>query len=479
MLSAYLKKVPIPLMQLALLVLLAYLALFFTSALFGLLLVLAVIRLLRQLDDRGRVIIIIVAIGSCLIFFCQKSHHMNQSQNRVAQVTHLTPQMDTIQVSGDRVSFVAKDRGHRFQVFYRIKSPKEKEFFETAITPMQLEVISKATSPTPKRNFDGFDYAAYLSQMNIYQVVEIETIQAITKENTWHPLGIMAALRRSMLVYIHQRFPSPMKGYVSGLLFGETGSDFNEIRDSYSSLGIVHLFALSGLQVGFFIGMFREILLRLGMRRDRVDKTQMAASIFYAGLTGCSISVLRALTQHMLKAYGFRNRDSFAVTLLLAMFLMPYRLMSLGGELSFSFAFLLTCLTFPNIDRSRASRLKPYLVPVVAIPVVAFSLSEFQPVSIFLTVFFSWLFDWCLLPLVTVSFILSPVINPALFNPVFSALEKVVTGLQEWVGNPLILGKPGVLVLLIILLALIVWHDRLGAGKWGLAVFGCLCLAFS
>ena len=36
----------------------------------------------------------------------------------------------------------------------------------------------------------------------------------------------------------------------------------------YSSLGIIHLFALSGMQVGFFLDSFKKLLLRLGLTQE-------------------------------------------------------------------------------------------------------------------------------------------------------------------------------------------------------------------
>lgn len=43
-----------------------------------------------------------------------------------------------------------------------------------------------------------------------------------------------------------------MNDYMTGLLFGFLSKDFNQMGDIYSSLGIIHLFALSGMQVNFF-----------------------------------------------------------------------------------------------------------------------------------------------------------------------------------------------------------------------------------
>ena len=84
---------------------------------------------------------------------------------------------------------------------------------------------------------------------------------------------------------------------MTGLLFGWLDKDFEEMGELYTSLGIIHLFALSGMQVNFFIELLRNILLRLGLSQKLVFFIQIPFSIFYAFLTGLSLSILRALLQ--------------------------------------------------------------------------------------------------------------------------------------------------------------------------------------
>ena len=59
-----------------------------------------------------------------------------------------------------------------------------------------------------------------------------------------------------------------MNQYMTGLLFGYLDRDFEEMDQLYTSLGIIHLFALSGMQVGFFINGIRKVLLRLGILQE-------------------------------------------------------------------------------------------------------------------------------------------------------------------------------------------------------------------
>ncbi|MDU3828632.1 MAG: ComEC/Rec2 family competence protein, partial [Peptostreptococcus sp.] len=112
----------------------------------------------------------------------------------------------------------------------------------------------------------------------------------------------------------------------------------------YTSLGIIHLFALSGMQVGFFINGIRKALLRLGILQETVDIWMLPISLIYAGLTGFSVSVVRSLLQKILSQKGIRGMENMAMTLMLLMILMPKFLLTAGGVLSCAYAFILTTL---------------------------------------------------------------------------------------------------------------------------------------
>ena len=65
----------------------------------------------------------------------------------------------------------------------------------------------------------------------------------------------------------------------------------------YTSLGIIHLFALSGIQVGFSSMGSEKLSCRLGILQETVDIWMLPISLVYAGLTGFSVSVVRSLLQ--------------------------------------------------------------------------------------------------------------------------------------------------------------------------------------
>ncbi|MGZ7246577.1 DNA internalization-related competence protein ComEC/Rec2, partial [Streptococcus pyogenes] len=77
---------------------------------------------------------------------------------------------------------------------------------------------SKADGP---RNFNGFDYGDYLRAKEIYEIAQVSTIVDIQVRPSWNPMDWLLLGRRKALLHIAATFPTPMRHYMTGLLFGD------------------------------------------------------------------------------------------------------------------------------------------------------------------------------------------------------------------------------------------------------------------
>lgn len=280
------------------------------------------------------------------------------------------------------------------------------------------------------------------------------------------------------MVYVKTNFPAPMSHYITVLLFGELDSDFDQMSDLYSSLGIIHLFALSGMQVGFFIDKFRWILLRLGLTKETVDKLQIPFSLVYAGLTGFSVSVVRSLVQKILGNMGLRKLDNFAVTVFICLLILPRFLLTAGGVLTFTYAFLLTVFDFEDLGQVKKAAVESLSISLGILPVLMTYFYAFQPLSILLTFAFSFVFDVLLLPGLSVIFLLSPIVKITWVNGFFVFMEKIIVWVADLGLRPWILGKPSGLVLLFLLVSLFLLYDFHRKKNWLLGLSLVLALLF-
>lgn len=385
---------------------------------------------------------------------------------------------DTIKVNGASLSFRGQSKGRTYQAFYRLKSREEQAFFKNLSVPLVLDIEAEVEVPQGQRNFNGFDYKAYLKTQGIARTLRVKAIKGSRKTWSANPLVWLSSLRRKALVHIYQTFPAPMSHYMTGLLFGELDSDFAEMSDIYSSLGIIHLFALSGMQVGFFVEKFRYLLLRLGIKRETVDKLQMPFSFVYAGLTGFSVSVVRSLLQKLFANQGLRGLDNLAVTVLACLVLQPYALLTVGGVLSFAYAFILTVLEWDQVSGLKKTVVESLVLSLGILPLLLFYFSTFQPLSIVLTLIGSFVFDVLLLPGLSILFLLSPFVAITQVSTLFIWLEKWLMWVFEVVPQTPVLGRPTALVLLALLVFLALAYDYAFSRKKLLVFLACALVLF-
>ena len=455
----WLKKAPINLFSLSLLIAALYFTIFVTNVYAIGAFVFLMICFLKHHWKNKAALKLVGLVGSFFLVYFLFLHHRASIQDKQApvEINQVTLVADTLSVNGEQLSAIGKAKGQNYQVFYRLKSEKEQHFFKTASQTLVLKGKITLTPATGQRNFQGFNYQSYLASQGIYRIAQIERLDQVVPQKSLSPLAFFHQLRRRALVHIQTHFPSPMRHYMTGLLFGYLDKEFDEQSQLYTSLGIIHLFALSGMQVGFFLGWFRYGLLRLGLPKDYLFIILLPFSLCYGLMTGWTASVLRSLVQSLLAEFGIKKLDNMGITLLLLFLLLPHFLLTVGGVLSCSYAFLLCLFDFEDLSSLKKSIYTSLVLSLGILPFLTYYYGTFQPVSLILTAIFSIVFDSFLLPVLTVFFALSGLVIFSQINSLFEWMESFLTWIQSWIGQPLILGKPslfqfGLMIAVLVLL---------------------------
>ena len=456
--SQWISRIPIPKIYLSFLLLWLYYAIFSASvlALLGFVFLLFCLFFQFPWKTVTKVLLICGLFASWFLF--QKWQQEAASRHLVASVNSVRILPDTIKVNGDSLSFRGKADGRLYQVYYKLQSEAEKEKFQDLSDLYEMVVKGKLASPQGASNFAGFDYRNYLKTQGIYQTLTISEIVESRKISSWDIGENLSSLRRKAVVWIKRNFPDPMRNYMTGLLLGHLDTDFEEMNELYSSLGIIHLFALSGMQVGFFMDAFKKLLLRLGLTQEMFKWTTYPFSLVYAGLTGFSASVIRSLLQKLLAQHGFKSLDNFALTILILFLIMPNFFLTAGGVLSCAYAFILT-MTGEEIEGIRGLVRESCIISLGILPILSFYFSEFQPWSILLTFVFSFLFDMVLLPLLSILFCLSFIYPITQFNYLFEWLENIIRYISQLSTRPLVFGQPSLWILILLLITLALIYD--------------------
>ena len=456
--SQWINRFPIPKIYLSFLLLWLYYAIFSASVLALLGFVFLLICLFFQFPWKTLVKVLLVCslFGSWFVF--QKWQQEEASQHLVNTVDTVRILPDTIKVNGDSLTFRGKADGRLFQVYYKLQSEAEKKKFQDLSELHEMVVKGKLASPQGASNFAGFDYRNYLKTQGIYQTLTISEIVELKQTSSWDIGENLSSLRRKAVVWIKRNFPDPMRSYMTGLLLGHLDTDFEEMNELYSSLGIIHLFALSGMQVGFFMDAFKKLLLRLGLTQEKFKWLAYPFSLVYAGLTGFSASVIRSLLQKLLAQHGFKSLDNFALTILILFLIMPNFFLTAGGVLSCAYAFILT-MTGEEVAGIKGLVRESCIISLGILPILSFYFSEFQPWSILLTFVFSFLFDMVLLPLLSILFCLSFIYPITQFNFLFEWLENIIRYISQLSTRPLVFGQPSLWILILLLITLALIYD--------------------
>ena len=473
----WLKKAPVNLFSLALLIVALYFTIFATNPYAIGAFVFLLLCFFKHHWKNKVSLKFVGVIGAFFLAYFLFLHHRAaiQDNQAPAEIKQVVLVADTISVNGEQLSAIGKAKGQTYQIFYRLKSEREQDYFKTVSRTPVLRGKIKLSPATGQRNFQGFNYQSYLASQGIYRIAQIERLDSVTPLKSISPLTFFHQLRRKALVHIQTHFPNPMRHYMTGLLFGYLDKEFDEQSQLYTSLGIIHLFALSGMQVGFFLGWFRYGLLRLGLPKDYLFTILVPFSLFYGLMTGWTASVLRSLIQSLLAELGFKKLDNMGMTLLLLFLFLPHFLLTVGGILSCSYAFLLCLFDFEELPSLKKSIYTSLVLSLGILPFLTYYYGTFQPLSLVLTALFSILFDSFLLPVLTVFFALSGFLVLTQLNPLFEWMESFLIWIQSWIGQPLVLGKPSLFQFGLMIAVLIFLFDFWKKPQMRI----CLLIAFS
>lgn len=199
---------------------------------------------------------------------------------------------------------------------------------------------------------------------------------------------------------------------VYALLTGNSDYIETQTLENFRASGIAHIFAVSGLHIGFLSALLSFVFNKLKVNKWLKTFLIITSLFFYSGVCGFSASSLRAsiMCSVMLFATIFGERyDGLsalgtALTLLLLSF--PTQLFFVGFQLSFAVVFAILALSFPVtklfrfLPKKFAISLATVLVAQVAsIPIMLYHFGEFSLVSVIANLIF--------LPAVSVIFIFS------------------------------------------------------------------------
>ncbi len=258
-----------------------------------------------------------------------------------------------------------------------------------------VRVSGRYYPPRPAANPGEPDMRVILGRQRLSGTIYVSSpgaLRALGAARQGIVARVATALRRRMTEVSHATLPPRQAAILCGMLFG---SPPPEIEDSLQATGTAHLFAVSGLHVGFVAALLGSALSLL--RLPALARALMAVSCvwLYAFACGLGPSVTRAalmfsfLVCARLAGRKTRAEDALCLSGIVMEVLNPASAFDPGAQLSFAVVLAVLHLA-PRIERSLlrlprglAKSLAPSMAAQIgAAPLVAWYFGRVAPIGV-------------------------------------------------------------------------------------------------
>ncbi|MCC7429436.1 ComEC family competence protein, partial [bacterium] len=209
----------------------------------------------------------------------------------------------------------------------------------------KIEFEAKLFSPKDKRNPGEFDYKTYLENRKIYgtaTLYQTKQLKILSREggNFWWKDVVYPT--RKVIKNIFEDYASKeTAGILIGMFLGDKTELSQQIKEDFANSGIVHLLAVSGLNVGFIAFLLFTLLSFFRVKGFAGFVILTFCLVLYCFLTDLTASVLRAslmLFLFLLSKQAERKTDglnTLALAAILILIFDPLQLYDVGFQLSF------------------------------------------------------------------------------------------------------------------------------------------------
>lgn len=386
---------------------------------------------------------------------------------------------DSWRVDGNMATATVRDNNHhRVQLVLFLKHRWEQENLVHGCQYKQVLVQGRLQPLMPSTNRYSFDAQKYYAQQGIHQQVtgEIRQLKSIAAPGL---PGWLHCWRAKLGMRLDQ-LPSPLNHYARRLILGFADPGLQEVLKDTSTLGVIHLFCLSGMHVLVFCRLLTECLIRLHVTRERINSLQMACLPLLWLFGGQGTGLSRAILMVELTLIGNRwsklHVDAWATSLLINLLIAPGILLTLGGQLTY-----LLSLALPSL-RYRNSFFQSLALNLVSLPAILHAVYQFHILSLLANLIMIPLFSWVIIPGTLISCGLN-FCCPSLvgmFNQGLLILQKLLS-IAAHLPGMIVFGRiPGLLVILLTAITLIwVEHPIINKqwGRYGLMIY-VACFTF-
>lgn len=310
----------------------------------------------------------ILAFESCFLYNARNfpehyTHHVSQKEQCfIGVIDDLPVKTEKATKLSLRIQSVSRNNQWHYAtgniiIYFKSDTAKRPELGDHVFVSAQLSVVSE-----PKNPYE-FNYKSFLEDRNIFHTAYVQPVKLRIIEGFDANFSVLqwGTQIKSRVVNVLRRSGLSQEAFAicAALLVGYDDEIGNDIMQSFSHSGTLHILSVSGMHTGVLYGILIFIF-SLFDKYDRHKKLKcffiILSLTFFVGITGFSPSVLRAALMLGLVILGktFYKQGNSYNTLLLSAFLLllynPYLIKDIGFLLSYLAVFGIMYF-YPILDK--------------------------------------------------------------------------------------------------------------------------------
>jgi len=290
-------------------------------------------------------------------------------------------------------------------------------------------------------NINLFNQKRYYEAYNIFYKLKIRTIE---KKESYNKIYFLYN-------YFHERIDKlESKSYIYSLVLGNKFYIDDDILDTYKSIGIMHVFAVSGMHINVIIEIINKLYNKENNRRNRI--TLLIIFLYYLLVRSVSLErvFISYLITHLNKKYdlGISKYYKIVLIIIIMLFINP-RYLYLS---SFYFTIILSSFLILYSNKLKSIIHVSAISFLVSLPLIGYFYNEVNLLSILFNIIFVPIVSILIFPLCILTIFINIVDYP--LSIIINLYESIVVLLSSLSIN-IILKKNIIFVVLYYLILLI------------------------
>ena len=316
----------------------------------------------------------------------------------------------------------------------------------------KVKVLGSFKTPSTNTTEYLFDYRKYLKVRRIFYLIEVDSIKVI-KSN------------RNIYYYLKQKIIDRLdyNPYLFTFILGDKSYLESNIKRSYQSNGISHLFSISGMHTALLISIINKLLKRFKLSEKNMFLSTTFILIIYLFLVGLSPSILRAVLFYIIFSLNTINyfyikpTNLFFIVLKISLLVNPYYIYDIGYLYSYSISFALIKM-LNNIQSNNYFKTlfkTSILSLLISLPITLYNFYEINILSIIYNLIFIPLVSLIIFPLSLIVVIIKPLLP--IYNCLVNILELLSLSLSKITIGKLVFKRLPIYIYIIYFIILIVY----------------------